>query len=232
MSGWTGEVLDCLGPFSSAVRQPWCSLERTGWQCCLVLPAPTALPAGCWGGEAEAERGSVASLVLPAGVNKPHWNATKGEHGRGPPARRAASWFPFHCVGGTAGSRQYRGDFGEAEAPVLTHLLLIGTSGLFFFFCKTQAPDLLQKGRWFCHEAGADSSRAEPVGGGTWCHRLPFLPSQGWGLRCRCQAQDLLFGRYCWHLGGFRCLAMPASARPACFAPGVCLSGWFAELEP
>lgn len=46
--GRTGVVLDCLGPVSSAVRQPWCSFERATWQRCL-LRCWTGVGAGRWG---------------------------------------------------------------------------------------------------------------------------------------------------------------------------------------
>lgn len=70
-SGWMGVVSDCLRPLSSAERQLRCSFERATWQRCLVPPAPAALQRGCWGREVEADRGSVASSVLLAGVIKP-----------------------------------------------------------------------------------------------------------------------------------------------------------------
>lgn len=111
---------------------------------------------------------------------------------------------------------------------MLTHLFLIRTS---LFFCKTQAPDLLWKGRWFCAEAGLDSSHElSTPEQNRWVVAPdvavpPSCLSQGWGLWCRCQAQDLLFGHRCWHLGGFRLLAMAASAQPARIAPRGLL-GW------
>lgn len=101
---------------------------------------------------------------------------------------------------------------------MLTHLFLIRTS---LFFCKTQAPDLLRKGHWFCCEAGPDSSDESSTPEQNRWVVAPGVAvplsclSQGWGLWCRCQAQDLLFGHRCWHLGGFRLLAVAASARIA-----------------
>lgn len=126
------------------------------------------------------------------------------------------------------------GDFEAAEAPVLTLffdwnkfqvLLDFFLSAFFFFGCKMQAPDLLQRSSWFCRESGPDSSSESNPPEQNWWEVAPdvtvalsWLP-QGWGLSCCCPAQDLLLGQHS------RLLAMPVCAQPAHSAPWGCANG-------
>lgn len=123
---------------------------------------------------------------------------------------------------------------------MLTHLFLIGTSFgscwiffkffflrfFFYFFCKTQAPVVLKKSNWFCHESGPDSSNeASPPEQNWWevasdvTVTLCWMP-QGWGLL----------------LPSPRAVPWPAFLTPgnASVCPasttGLC-KWWFAELE-
>lgn len=123
------------------------------------------------------------------------------------------------------------GDFGADEAPVFDpfifdwnkfRFLLDFFKGFFlgfFLVFFSQAPVLLQKSRWSCHESGPDSSSdSSPPEQNWWgvasdvTAALCLVP-QGWGLSCCCQAQDLFLGQHSW------LLAMPVCAQPAHSAP-------------